>query len=343
MGDNRVTLADVARLAGLSKSAVSMVLNGREGTRLSPEAHKRVLAAAEELGYRPNPAARSLRTNKTHTIAFISDIVATAPYAGNMIRGALDAAREHDHILLIAETRGDEDVERLAVDAVLDRQVDGIIYAAMAARRLVLPRKVLNRNTVLLNASSDDGLTCVLPDDEQAGYAVATVLLEHGHRDRIALIGRNRRKEREPEVSVAAAARVRGIHRGLARHGGRLSGEVSCADWQPEHGYQAMRSLLGEPRRPLAVICLNDRLAFGVYQALADAGLSVPGDVSVVSFDDDTIASWLRPGLTTAALPHVEMGRLATELLLTGDRKGQTVTVPMPVRHRSSVGPPASA
>ena len=100
MSHSRATLADVARLAGLSKTAASMVLNGREGTRLSAEAHRRVFAAAAELGYRPNVAARSLRTQKTSTFAFISDIVATTRFAGDMIRGALDAAREHNLSLI---------------------------------------------------------------------------------------------------------------------------------------------------------------------------------------------------------------------------------------------------
>src|SRR4051794_33010880 len=185
MSRSRATLADVARLAGLSKTAASMVLNGREGTRLSAEAHRRVFAAAAELGYRPNVAARSLRTQKTSTFAFISDIVATTRFAGDMIRGALDAAREHDHVLLIAETQGDESFEQHAIEAMLDRQVDGVIYAAMATRRLAVPAPLLAQPTVLLNAVNADYGPCVLPDDEQAGRTVAAALLEAGHRDRI--------------------------------------------------------------------------------------------------------------------------------------------------------------
>jgi LacI family transcriptional regulator len=340
MSRSRATLADVARLAGLSKTAASMVLNGREGTRLSAEAQRRVFAAAAKLGYRPNVAARSLRTQKTATLAFVSDIVATTRFAGDMIRGALDAAREHDHVLLIAETQGDEAFERHAIDAMLDRQVDGIIYAAMATRQLAVPQALLSRPTVLLNASSPDGLPCVLPDDEQAGHDVATALLDAGHHDKIALIGRNRLKERDPEVSLAAAARLRGIEGALTAAGTRVSIGVSCPDWQPEHGYTAMRSLLRKPVRPSAVISMNDRLAFGAYQALAEAGLTVPGDVSLVSFDDDVIATWLRPGLSTAALPHEEMGRRAVELLLDGGAASRSL-VAMPLRRRSSIAAPS--
>ena len=102
-----------------------------------------MFAAAAELGYRPNVAARSLRTQKSATLAFISDIVATTRFAGDMIRGALDAAREQDHVLLIAETQGDESFEQYAIEAMLDRQVDGVIYAAMATRQLAVPAALL--------------------------------------------------------------------------------------------------------------------------------------------------------------------------------------------------------
>ncbi|QDY08266.1 substrate-binding domain-containing protein [Micromonospora sp. HM134] len=340
MGRNRATLADVARRAGLSKTAASMVLNGREGTRLSAEAHQRVFAAAEELGYRPNLAARSLRTRKTATIAFVSDIVATTRFAGGLIRGALDAARERDHVLLITETQGDATFEQYAIEAMLDRQVDGVIYAAMATRRLTVPPAILGGPVVLLNATSPDDLPCVLPDDERAGRTVTTALLDHGHRDRIALIGRNRLKEDDAEVSLAARARLRGVHRALEDAGLDLLTECFCAEWLPEHGYAAMRTLLGRPTRPTAIICMNDRLAFGAYQALAEAGLTVPDDISVVSFDDDPIAAWLRPGLSTTALPHEQMGRRAVEILLDGGGATPSL-VPMPLRRRRSLAAPA--
>ncbi|MEV4758508.1 LacI family DNA-binding transcriptional regulator [Micromonospora sp. NPDC049559] len=341
MGRNRATLADVAQRAGLSKTAASMVLNGREGTRLSAEAHQRVFAAAEELGYRPNVAARSLRTRKTATIAFVSDIVATTRFAGGLIRGALDAARERDHVLLIAETQGDAAFERYAIEAMLDRQVDGVVYAAMATRRLTVPPAILSGPVVLLNATSPEDLPRVLPDDERAGRTVTTALLDRGHRDRIALIGRNRLKERDPEVSLAAQARLRGIRETLSAAGATLLAEAFCSDWLPEHGYAAMRTLLTKPDRPSAVICMNDRLAFGAYQALGEAGLAVPTDISVVSFDDDPIAAWLRPGLSTAALPHEQMGRRAVEILLDG-RATEPVLVPMPLRRRRSVAAPSA-
>ncbi|GAA0977513.1 hypothetical protein GCM10009555_038800 [Acrocarpospora macrocephala] len=128
--------------------------------------------------------------------------------------------------------------------------------------------------------------------------------------------------------------------------GVRIAGGRVCRDWQPEYGLAATRALL-ETARPRALICLNDRLAFGAYQALDDAGLSVPADVSVVSFDDHPLASWMRPKLTTVALPHYELGRKAVDVLFAemgrdGGRPGEVHRVPMPVRHRESVAPPGS-
>ncbi|MGQ4383761.1 LacI family DNA-binding transcriptional regulator [Streptomyces sp. SAS_270] len=333
----RVTLADVARRAGLSTTAVSLVLNKRKGTRLSEDARQRVLAAAEELGYRPNAMARSLRTRKSATIAFVSDTVATTRFAGDMIRGALDAARDQGHVLLIAETQGNADLEREAIEAMLDRQVDGVVYAAMYSRRLSVPPELLAHPTVLLNATSDDPLVSVLPAEEQAGHTVATALVDHGHR-RLAVIGRSQAKERDPSDSIAAGLRLRGIRRALADRRLRLIASAHTEEWEPSDGYQAMTALLERPNPPSGIVCMNDRLALGVYQAVAEAGLRIPADVSVVSFDDDPLAAWLRPGLTTAALPHEEMGRLAVQLVLDPDPGPGVRWVPMPLRERASIG-----
>ena len=341
MSRSRATLADVARLAGLSKTAASMVLNGREGTRLSAEAHRRVFAAAAELGYRPNVAARSLRTQKSATLAFISDIVATTRFAGDMIRGALDAAREQDHVLLIAETQGDESFEQYAIEAMLDRQVDGVIYAAMATRQLTVPPALLTRTDGVAQREQRRP-PAVRAARRPAGRPRGRDSPDRGRPpgpDR--LIGRNRHKESDPEISLAAPARLRGIRRRGSAAGTRVYASVSCPDWLPEHGFAATQSLLRRSRRPTAVICMNDRLALGAYQALAEAGLSIPRDVSVVSFDDDAIAAWLRPGLSTVALPHAQMGRSAVELVLGG--KLDRCLVPMPLRRRGSIGPPAMA
>jgi len=135
---------------------------------------------------------------------------------------------------------------------------------------------------------------------------------------------------------------MQGIRRALADRGLRPAASEHTEDWDVSAGYDGMTALLRRPSRPSAVICMNDRLAVGAYNAAAEAGVSIPAQLSVVSFDDDPIADALRPGLTTAALPHEAMGRLAAELVFDASPEPGIRWVPMPLHERSSVAAPAS-
>lgn len=314
--------------------------------RISEETEERVLHAARELRYRPNLVSRNLRSGTTNTIAFVSDTVATLPYAGHLIWGALDAAREHDHLLLIAETEGDAELEQQTIEAMHDRQVAGIILASMYTRRIDPPAALLEGRAVLLNAlpiTDATEIPVVIPDEARAGATAARILLDAGHREGICLIGAGLSAAGAPTDSVAAVERLNGITEELAAAGVALHAAVGCAEWQPENGLAATRRLLAEASGPTALICFNDRLALGAYQALGEAGIRVPDDVSVVSFDDDQIASWIAPKLTTLALPHYDLGREAVEILLAEAapaRERRVTRLPMPARMRDSVAPP---
>lgn len=336
MATKRVTLADVARLAGLSQTAASMILNGRPDTRLSQDAHDRVNAAAQQLGYRPNVAARGLRTDKTLTVGFISDVVATTRFASGLIKGALEAAEEAGHVVLVLETGGEPAREAEAIAAVLDRQVDGIIFATMRARELFIPDLPAGTSVVMLNATNTRYPTSVLPDEEEGGRSAVQLLVDAGHRSGIALIGQNEEVERDAFRSVTVARRVAGIRSAMAAHSLEFVAEESIWLWEPEDGYRATKALLDRRNDVRALLCMNDRIAFGAYQALGEAGLSVPGDVSIVSFDNDELAAYLRPGLTTVGLPHEQMGRRAVELLISREESGETL-IPMPVVKRRSI------
>ena len=336
MSSKRATLADVARLAGLSPTAASMILNGRPDTRLSQDAHDRVNAAARALGYRPNIAARGLRTDKTLTIGFISDVVATTRFASGLIKGALEAAEAAGHVVLVLETGGDPAREAEAIAAVLDRQVDGIIFATMRARELFIPELPVGTAVVMLNATNPRYSTSVLPDEQAGGEAAVRLLVEAGHRGGIALLGQNDEVERDAFRSATVARRVAGIRKGMRDARLTFIAEESIWLWEPDEGYKAARALHEQRDDVRAILCMNDRIAFGVYQALTEAGLRVPEDVSIVSFDNDELAAYLRPGLTTIALPHEAMGRKAVELLLAGETSGE-VLVPMPIVERASI------
>jgi LacI family transcriptional regulator len=350
LSPRRVTLAEVAEHAGVSRTTASLVLAGRgRELRISRSVEQRVLNAAKELEYRPNIVSRSLRTGTTRTIGFVSDTVATSRLAGDMIKGALEAAREHGLMLFIGETEGETELERGLLAAMHDRQVDGIIFASMFTRAVKVPTALTTGPAVLLNAvpKRASTLPSVVPDEVEAGRTAARVLLDVGHRDGIHLIGAGPRLRDVPPEALAGVERLTGIREVLAEAKVRIASGRVCADWQPEYGYEATRELL-ENTRPRALICLNDRLAVGAYQALDDFGLMVPADVSVMSFDDHPVATWIRPKLTTVALPHYELGRKAVEVLLAeinhegeGTRpEGETYRVPMPVRLRDSVATP---
>jgi LacI family transcriptional regulator len=346
----RVTLADVARRAGVSSTTASLVLSGRgRELRISQSVEQRVLSSAQALEYRPNIVSVGLRTGTTRTIGFVSDTVATSRLAGDMIKGALEAARERGVMLFIGETEGDADLERGLLQAMHDRQVDGLILASMFTRVLRVPTGLATGPVVLLNAVPDEEspLPSVVPDEVEAGRAAARVLLDASHREGIHLIGAGLGVGEVPNQALAGIERIRGIREVLSQERAGIASGRFCPDWLPEYGYDATRELL-EAEVPRALICLNDRLAFGAYQALDDFDRKVPDDVSVVSFDDHPIATWIRPKLTTIALPHYELGRKAVDVLFTAidrhregfDQDGTIHRVSMPLRVRESVAPP---
>jgi LacI family transcriptional regulator len=343
-------LADVAKQAGVSGTTASLVLSGRgRELRISESVEQRVIQAADELQYRPNIVSVGLRTGTTGTIGFVSDTVATSRLAGDMIKGALEAARERGVMLFIGETEGEADLERGLLQAMHDRQVDGIIYASMFTRTTSAPAALLTGPAVLLNAlpRTAGALPSIVPDEVEAGRAAARVLLDAGHGDGVHLIGAGPSVRDVPPDALAAVQRLTGIQETFAEAGLEIASGRVCPVWLPEYGYQATLDLL-EKVRPSALICLNDRLALGAYQALDDHSLTVPGDVSVVSFDDHPIATWIRPKLTTVALPHYDLGRKAVEVLFNEmarhrdglEPDGSTHLVPMSLRIRESVAAP---
>ena len=349
LAKKRVTLADVAAAAGVSGTTASLVLTGRGSElRISTAVQERVRETADRLGYRPNAVSIGLRKGTTRTLGFISDNVATSQLAGDMILGALQAAREHGFMLFIAETEQSGNAERDLIHAMQDRQVDGVVLATMFTRTHKVPAG-LTHPTVLLNSvpTSRLELNAVVPDELEAGRAAARLLIERGHR-KIYLVGAGPRLTDVPPDSIAGTERLQGIGEALRAAGIEPAGYFAMPDWTPPYGRAAVRELLQQDPSPGALICFNDRVAFAAYQVLGEAGLRIPHDVSIVSFDDYEIASWMRPGLTTFALPHKEMGRRAVELLIAQIDRGDTPVeppaihrIPLTLHTRESVASPA--
>jgi LacI family transcriptional regulator len=337
--NKRPTLADVAERAGLSKTAVSLVLNNRPGSRLSEDAVARIHEAARELNYRPNPAARSLRLGRTGTIGFISDEVTVTRFASAMIRGLLDVGDEHDQGVLIAETGDHPKQLAKALESMVDRRVDGLVFGSLTARLLDLPELPPEMRAVTVNSMSASVPSAVLPAEDDAGYAVARQLLDAGHGGGIAIIGNAPKARRDPRISVTIGRRFDGIHRALDEAGATPVAVADFEIWEPWNGYDGTRAVLESGAPVTALLCLNDRVAFGAQQVLAEKGFRVPDDVSIASFDDDEIASYMRPALTTARLPYEEMGRRAMEIVLDEDAPPGERLVEMPLQVRGSIRP----
>jgi LacI family transcriptional regulator len=308
----RATLADVARLAGVSGTTVSYILNGRaEEMRISERTAQRVLDAVAELGYRPNRSARSLRTRTTKTIGVISDFVASGMFASRMLSGANAAARALDHVLVIGESEGDPAVEAVLLDEMAERQVDGLLYITRTTVETAAPAFPGNR-VVMLNCTDPaaGNQVCVLPDEQAGGRTAADAFLDAGIAGGIHIVG-----EDPTPHAIAGPLRLAGVRERLAAAGHDVEGVIRC-DWAVEPTYYALHEFLRAGHRPRGLVCLNDRIAMGVYQALAEVRLRVPDDVAVVSFDGSELAGWLRPKVTSVALPFEEMGDLAVRLLL---------------------------
>lgn len=338
----RITLADVALKAGASKATVSLVLNNRE-SRISQETAERIRAAAQELGYIPNPAAQTLRTGKTQTLAFISDEVLTTRFASAMIHGILEVAESHDQMILMAETEHSSDRWQKSLTSMKNRQVDGFILGLMRARNLQKVDIPLNQPAVVVNGKAQ-GIASILPDEYRAGRAAVEYLVAAGHQ-KIVLIGRPPAGSSE-HSTMNIPRRMAGIDDAMRAAGLEFSAEFEEVVWEGEAGYRGALAVLEQAPDISAVIAANDRIAFGIYRAFQERDISVPEDISVISFDDEELASYMHPGLTTLRLPYAQMGQAATQILMQEDpanlisgvrSEGNEVLIPMPLIERDSV------
>ena len=312
-GTRRPTMSDVAQLAGVSQTTVSFVINGTDlAASIPPETQDRVREAIRTLGYRPNAAAKLLRTHASHSIGFITDETAVMPHAGGMIAGAHQVAWEAGKVLIIVNTGGDPVVADAAVEIMLERRVEGIIYVADHHMLVDPPAALKEVPSVLLDCfCADQSLPSVVPDEVQGGRSATDLLVSKGHR-RIGMINVNPR-------DVANLRRLAGYQQALEAVGVVFDPALvrDAMMTNANDGYQYAIELLSLPNPPTAIFCATDRMAMGAYDALKERGYRIPGDVAIVGFDDqELISRFLRPPLSTVALPHRAMGEWAASYLV---------------------------
>jgi LacI family transcriptional regulator len=303
----RIGIVDVAAAAGVSVTTVSHALNGRG--QVNPATRERVQRIAAELGYAPNRIATALRNRRSGIIGFVSDEIATTPYSGRVILGAQDAADERGMLLVMVDSNGDPEVETRQILALRAQQVDAIVYARMYHQAVSVPSAIGDLPTVLVDAVDQRSTSpSVVPDEVGIGRDGTAYLIAMGHRNIVHLTIDDRGPGHD--------GRIVGYREVMHAHGldPRIASVPSPADGRA--GFDALRLAISDDERPTAVFCFNDEMALGVYQSARELGISVPDELSVMGVDDFTpIAAQLRPGLTTIALPHYEMGRWAIRTL----------------------------
>ena len=334
-----ITLRDVARHAGVHAGTASRALNPETRSLVNPETARKVIAAAEQLGYRPNPIARGLKTNRSYTIGvLIPDL--TNPLFPPMIRGIEDELARAGYTALLANSDNDPDKERQHFGTMKDRQVEGFIMAtAERFHPLIDDAIAQDAAIVLINRTVDSSQAFAVITDDHKGTALAVQhLVRLGHSKIAHIVG--------PERYSTGKARHRGFIDAMKQAGLKADRKLVSftKNFTEVEGARVFRRLLDNGREFTAVFAGNDLLALGCYDVMAEVGLRCPDDISIVGFNDIPFLDKLRPPLTTIRIPHYEIGVRAARLLLERlvDRDAEPVTVlmePMLVV-RGSTSPP---
>jgi LacI family transcriptional regulator len=333
------TLRDVAEAAGVHAATASRALNPETRRMVNSDTARRVLRAAEALGYQPNPIARGLKTAKSGTIGVVLPDL-TNPLFPPIVRGIDDVIGPAGYSGLIVNTDNDADRERAQVLSLRSRQVEGLIVATARLEHPLLAELRAQGTVMVLVNRRTDGLDVpsITPDDAAGIELAVRHLASLGHHRVVHLAG--------PQTTSTGVIRARAFLNAVREHGldpdPRLV--VPCGLWSEEEGARALRSVLDAGLDFTAVVAGNDLIALGCYDVFAERGLTCPSDVSVVGFNDMPFLDKLRPPLTTIAIPHqqvgVEAGRMLLESIAEPERPGRSVLLPVSLVVRGSTAPP---
>ena len=327
------TILDVAERAGVSKSLVSLVM--RDPDRVSDTSRAAVLKAAQEPGYRPNAVARSLVQRRTRVVGVVvSDL--HNPFFADVADGIEEAAFRHGYRAMLSSGVLDPTRERGAIETLLELRVDGLIMLGSMMKVATIERVAATAPVVLVGRHTRSKTLDSVGVDDSAGAREA---VEH-----LIALGHTRIAHIHAGSAAGAPRRRNGYEKTMKRHG--LAEHIRSVKgaFTEEGGVAAMTEILESGDVPTAVFAPNDFAALGAMEAIDGAGLDIPGDVSLVGYDNLTIANLPRIGLTTVGQPRVDLGKEAVHLVLERldeDREtARHVVVPPNLVVRSTTGPP---
>ncbi|EII3727137.1 substrate-binding domain-containing protein [Vibrio cholerae] len=303
------TMKDIARLAGVSTSTVSHVIN--KSRFVSDEIAERVNNAAQQLNYAPSALARSLKMNRTKTIGMLVT-TSTNPFFGEVVKGVERSCYHQGYNLILCNTEGDNQRMKASINTLLQKRVDGLLLmcSTLEGERLDvfdrypdIPIVVMDWGPILF--ASDK----IQDNSLQGGYMAAKHLIECGHKEIGCITG--------PLIRHQAQMRYEGYKRALAEAGIAINPDwIVESDFECEGGYQAFEKLYQRGKLPSALFVSNDMMAMGVIQAANQRGLRVPDDLSLIGYDDVHIAKFMTPALTTIHQPKYRLGKAAVDTLL---------------------------
>ncbi len=314
MPSRRVTSKEVAELAGVSRTTVSLVLNNAPGVQISEETRKRVLESAKSLGYVPNAAARALASRRSHIIGLVltrdPHHIASDAFLNQILNGLITSVHQNDMRLLIdiVETKHQK---KAYLELIRAKRIDGIILsgprfddeALMELEKDGFP-------TVLMGQLPGSNFHSVDVDNRAAAFQAVNHLIEHGHRRIVCITNASLNY-------TAAADRLVGYRQALDAAGIPYEESlIRFGDFDPQSGYLQMKSLLEQNSDFTAAFVASDVVTLGAMAAIRQAGRSIPQDIALVSFDDVPQARYLDPPLTTIRLPACELACKAFEILI---------------------------
>ncbi|OXX70715.1 substrate-binding domain-containing protein [Vibrio sp. V03_P4A6T147] len=303
------TMKDIARLAGVSTSTVSHVIN--KSRYVSNEIAERVNKAAQDLNYAPSALARSLKMNRTRTIGMLVT-TSTNPFFGEVVKGVERSCYHKGYNLILCNTEGDSQRMQASINTLLQKRVDGLLLmcSTLEGERIDVFERYPDIPVVVM-----DWGPMLFPSDKiqdnslRGGYIAANYLIECGHKEIGCITG--------PLIRHQAQMRYEGYKRAVLEAGLDIYPNwIVESDFECEGGYEAFNKMLAKGPLPSAIFVSNDMMAMGVINAANEKGIRIPEDLSLMGYDDIHIARFMSPALTTIHQPKYRLGKAAVDTLL---------------------------
>jgi len=303
----RISIKDIARKAGVSHSTVSRALT--DSPLVKAETKARIQKLAREMGYTPSAIARAMSTRRTQTVGLVVTTIAD-PFVAEVVRGIEETALDHGYNVILCNSTGDPGRELATVRTLREKWVDAVIVTSSRVGNFYGEFAEIRVPVVLINNQQPGEYTfAVRNDDLYGGQLAGEYLTGLGHRHVAYVSG--------PERATSSELRLEGCQGALNKVGAEIPPQwIVQGDGLPQAGERAARSLLRAFPCPTAIFCYNDMTAMGVLHAVKECGLGVPGDISVLGYDDIAVAAYLDPPLTTIAQFKYTLGQEAMRMAL---------------------------